>query len=131
MERHRDNRTGRDQQVRSGRSGGRPDRRRPSQGRPAVRGTADEASGGPEAVTAAPEPKRTAAEEADSGARGEKGEADPVGAAPVAPGEEKKVRFQEENMEVGAVHPDKVESRIALHHGMAVADEGIELIVPE
>eukprot|EP00971_Amphidinium_carterae_P171872 3407596-Amphidinium_carterae.1 len=34
-------------------------------------------------------------------------------------------------MEVGAIHPDRMESHVTLHHGMAVADEGIELIVPE
>eukprot|EP00971_Amphidinium_carterae_P128163 2538726-Amphidinium_carterae.1 len=34
-------------------------------------------------------------------------------------------------MEVGAVHPDKLESHVTMFHGRPVADEAIELVLPE
>eukprot|EP00971_Amphidinium_carterae_P305257 6065881-Amphidinium_carterae.1 len=34
-------------------------------------------------------------------------------------------------MAVGAVHPDKLESHVTMFHGRPVADEAIELILPE
>eukprot|EP00971_Amphidinium_carterae_P191979 3809162-Amphidinium_carterae.1 len=34
-------------------------------------------------------------------------------------------------MEVGAVHPDKLESHVTKFHGRPVADEAIKLILPE
>eukprot|EP00971_Amphidinium_carterae_P065132 1290915-Amphidinium_carterae.1 len=59
--------------------------------------------------------------------RGEMHNAAPPEAAAAAPVVERRLRFKEEIMEVGAMQSDSGESHVTEHHGMAVADEAVSL----